>query len=47
MRKAGVYLVYAAVALRALVVFPDEPLRSRVVVLLAVYGLLLLAEPWH
>jgi signal transduction histidine kinase len=46
MRKAGVYLVYAAVALRALVVFPDDPQRSQAVALLAIYGLLLLAEPW-
>ena len=46
MRKIGVYLVYAAVALRALVVFPYDPQRTRIVVLLAIYGLLLLAEPW-
>ena len=46
MRKVGVYLVYAAVALRALVVFPYDPQRTRVIVFLAIYGLLLLAEPW-
>jgi signal transduction histidine kinase len=46
MRKVGVYLVYAAVALRALVVFPYDPQRTRVVILLAIYGLFLLAEPW-
>ena len=46
MRKVGVYLVYAAVALRALVVFPYDPQRTRVVILLALYGLLLLVEPW-
>src|SRR5574341_290975 len=47
MRKAGVYLIYASVVLRALVVFPFNPERSQAVVLLAVYGLLLLAEPWN
>jgi len=46
MRKVGVYLIFAAVALRALVVFPFDPQRSQVVALLAIYGLLLLAEPW-
>jgi signal transduction histidine kinase len=46
MRKAGVYLIYASVVLRALVVFPYDPQRSQAVVLLAIYGLLLFAEPW-
>jgi signal transduction histidine kinase len=32
--------------LRALVVFPYDPQRSQAVVLLAIYGLLLFAEPW-
>ena len=45
MRKAGVYLIYAAVALRALVVFADNPQRNLVVLYMAFYGLLLLAEP--
>ncbi len=45
MRKAGVYLIYAAVVLRALVVFPYALQRTWSVVFLAIYGLLLLAEP--
>ena len=46
MRTAGVYLIYAAVTLRALVRYADEPQRGLAMVLLATYGLLLLAEPW-
>ena len=46
MRIAGVYLIYTAVLLRALVIFADEPRRNLVILYLAMYGLLLLAEPW-
>jgi hypothetical protein len=46
MRTAGVYLIYAAVTLRALVRYADEPQRGLAMVLLATYGLILLAEPW-
>jgi signal transduction histidine kinase len=55
MRKIGVYLIYAAVALRGLVRLADEPWFGLAAVLLAMYGLLLvLAEtrivrrgPWR
>jgi len=55
MRKAGVYLIYAAVALRGLVRLANEPWFGLAAVLLATYGLLLaLAEtrivrrgPWR
>jgi len=46
MRKAGVYLIYAAVTLRGLVRLANEPWFGLAAVLLATYGLLLvLAEP--
>jgi signal transduction histidine kinase len=45
MRKAGVYLIYAAVALRGLVRLANQPWFGLAAVLLATYGLLLvLAE---
>jgi signal transduction histidine kinase len=45
MRKVGIYLIYAAVALRGLVRLASEPGFGRAAVLLASYGLLLvLAE---
>jgi len=45
MRRAGVYLIYAAVALRGLVRLANEPWFGLAAVLLATYGLLLvLAE---
>ena len=46
MRTLGVYLVFAAVVLRAAVVLSDEPEFLLVIELLAGYGLLLLAETW-
>ena len=45
MRKVGIYLIYAAVALRGLVRLANEPWFGLAAVLLALYGLLLvLAE---
>jgi signal transduction histidine kinase len=45
MRKAGIYLIYAAVVLRGLVRLADEPGFGQAVVLLVCYGVLLvLAE---
>jgi signal transduction histidine kinase len=45
MRKAGIYLIYASVALRGLVRLANEPWFGLVAALLALYGLLLvLAE---
>jgi signal transduction histidine kinase len=46
MRTLGVYLIFAAVALRGAVVFAEEPDFLVVVVILSAYGLLLLAETW-
>lgn len=46
MRTAGVYLLFSAVALRALVVFAGDPQLPFVIALLASYGLLLSAGPW-
>lgn len=43
---AGVYLLFAAVMLRALVVFAGDPQLTLVVVLLALFGLLLFTRPW-
>lgn len=45
MRSIGVYLLYAAVGLRAVVVFAGDPQLGLVVGLLAAYGLLLFAGP--
>jgi signal transduction histidine kinase len=45
-RTVGVYLIFAAVTLRALVVFAGDPQLTLVIVLLAIYGLLLFAGPW-
>jgi signal transduction histidine kinase len=45
-RTAGVYLLFAAVALRALVVFADDPQLILVMTLLAAFELLLFAGPW-
>jgi len=46
MRTAGVFLIFAAVALRGAVVTSDAPYFMEVLGLLAAYGLLLLAETW-
>ena len=46
MRTAGVFLIFAAVALRGTVVTSDAPYFMAVLELLAAYGLLLLAETW-
>lgn len=45
-RTVGVYLFFAAVALRACVVFKDDPQLTLVMALLAAYGLLLFVGPW-
>jgi signal transduction histidine kinase len=45
-RTVGVYLLFAAVVLRALVVFAGDPQLSLVMTLLAIYGLLLFSSPW-
>ena len=46
MRTIGVYLIFAAVALRGVVVTRDDPFFTAVLGLLAAYGLLLLIETW-
>ncbi|MBI5841877.1 MAG: sensor histidine kinase [Chloroflexi bacterium] len=46
MRTAGVYLIFAAVALRGAVTFSDESQFGAVLGLLAAYGLLLFAKTW-
>jgi signal transduction histidine kinase len=46
MRTVGVYLIYAAVVLRAAVVLSDEPVFAIILVLLAGYGLLLSGRTW-
>jgi signal transduction histidine kinase len=46
MRTLGVYLIYAAVVLRAAVVVSTEPEFPVVIALLAGYGLLLFGEIW-
>lgn len=45
-RTLGALLLYAAIALRAVARFAGEPTRGLMLVLLTVYGVLLLAEPW-
>ena len=42
MRTAGVFLIFAAVALRGAVLFSDDPNFGAVIGLLAAYGLLLI-----
>lgn len=44
-RAAGVTLIYAAVALRALVYYAGDPLAPLAITMLAIYGLLLFAGP--
>lgn len=46
MRNLGMFLLYAAVTLRAVARFANEPAYGVALGLLAVYGLLLLAEPY-
>ena len=46
MRTVGAYLIFAAVMLRGVVVYGGDPQLALVAILLAVYGLLLLAETW-
>lgn len=46
MRTAGVFLIFAAVALRGFVAFSGEPQFSILMGLLACYGLLLSLETW-
>jgi len=46
MRTAGVYLIFAAVALRGVIVLIDEPQFGAVLCFLVAYGLLLFAETW-
>jgi len=46
MRTAGVYLIFAAVALRGVIVLIDEPQFGAVLGFLVAYGLLLFAETW-
>jgi signal transduction histidine kinase len=46
MRTLGVYLIFAAVALRGAVVTSDAPYFTPVLELLAGYGLLLIARTW-
>ncbi len=46
MQTLGVYLIFAAVVLRGVVAFSEEPQFFVVVVLLSAYGLLLFAETW-
>ncbi|NIM95408.1 MAG: hypothetical protein GTO18_17060 [Anaerolineales bacterium] len=45
MRTIGVYLLYAAVALRGVVIFADDPRLPVVIGCFAAYGLLLFLEP--
>jgi signal transduction histidine kinase len=45
MRTLGVYLLYAAVALRGVVIFADDPRLPVVISCFAAYGLLLFLEP--
>jgi len=44
MRTIGVYLIFAAVALRGVVVFIDNPNLSAVIGFLVAYGLFLFAK---
>lgn len=46
MRTAGVFLIFAAVALRGFVAFSGEPQFFILMGLLAGYGLLLSVETW-
>jgi signal transduction histidine kinase len=46
MRTAGVFLIFAAVTLRAVVLFAEHSQLGVVIGLLAIYGLLLVAETW-
>jgi len=46
MRTIGVYLIFAAVALRGVVVFIDNPNLSAVIGFLVAYSLFLFAETW-
>jgi signal transduction histidine kinase len=46
MRTIGVYLIFAATALRAVVVTMDAPYFTKVLGLLALFGVLLLVESW-
>jgi len=46
MRTIGVYLLYAAVALRGVVIFADDPRLPLVLGFFAAYGLLLFLQPW-
>jgi signal transduction histidine kinase len=46
MRNAGVYLIFAAVALRGVVISIDEPYFNAALGFLAAYGLLLFTETW-
>ena len=46
MRTIGMYLIFVAVVSRAIVVLFDEPEFPRIIVSLAIYGLLLLGETW-
>jgi len=46
MRTIGVYLIFAAVALRGVVVFIDNPNLGSVIGFLVLYGLFLFAETW-
>jgi len=46
MRTAGVFLIFAAVALRGFVIFSTAPQFMLIVALLAGYGLLLSGETW-
>jgi signal transduction histidine kinase len=43
---AGIWLIYAGVVMRVLVRYAGLPQRGLVALLLALYGLLLFAEPW-
>ena len=46
MRTVGVYLIFAAVVLRAIVIFMGESPFPSVIVFLALYGFLLFLETW-
>ena len=46
MRTIGVYLLYAAVVLRGVVIFIDDPRLPLVIGCFGAYGLLLILEPW-
>jgi signal transduction histidine kinase len=46
MPSIGIYLLYAAVALRGALVFAEDQRLTLVLILFGAYGLLLLVEPW-